>query len=131
MAWLRIGAIGAAMLAVAGTVLYVTSLQDDNDRLAAELAAAIGERDEARAGIVLRDWSLAVLGEQHAELSKRKDQIRAIRKEIANAPVTTGCAASPAVRIALERLRQLPEANADHPAGAADLQPVADGPPSR
>ncbi len=118
-------AIGAAVVLAAAAWLHLIHNPAVRARHAAEIAAAT-------AAAVAEHQAAAVRAvEAAAEAQRERDAARAaIRERIVRVPVTTACAASPAVAAALDGLRAGP-AGAGAPAGAARPAglPAAAGPP--
>jgi hypothetical protein len=106
-------AIGAGLvLAVLGWVqlIYVPAIRAE---YAAEIAAATAAAQAQHQADALRAVEAAGAAQQERDAARI-----VIRERIIRVPVTTACAASPAVAAALDGLRRAP-AGAGAPAGAA------------
>ena len=109
--------IGYAALAVtmAGAAWWVVGEHDSAVRgaLLAEQRAAQLVQLQAQ-----HERTVAALESEAASERARADAMATARRMIANAPITTACADSPAVRAALDGLRSKPSAAPGAPGGA-------------
>lgn len=87
----------AAVLLVLGAAWRVEAAR----RESADLRAAAAE-----AAVEGRDRAIGALERLGAQLAERTAQFQPIRRAVDAAPVTTACATAPAVRAALDGLRQ-------------------------